>query len=64
MYEFFASGTVPDDEIYHNADQDVFPSGSGAGIVAAAAFNGTYTEEELTLLSATYAVLLSFLAIA
>ena len=55
---------MPDDEIYHNADQDVFPSGSGAGIVAAAAFNGTYTEEELTLLSATYAVLLSFLAIA
>ncbi|PVH80715.1 hypothetical protein DL98DRAFT_626699 [Cadophora sp. DSE1049] len=64
IHDFFVSGTVPEDEVYHKADQDLFPTGSGGSIVAAAAFNGIYTEEESNLLSATYAVLLSFLAIA
>lgn len=62
--DFFVMGTVPEDEIYHKADQDLFPTGSGGSIVSAAAFNGTYTEEESNLLGATYDVLLSFLAIA
>ncbi|KAK0108374.1 hypothetical protein ONS95_003185 [Cadophora gregata] len=64
IHDFFVSGALPEDEVYHKADQDLFPAGSGVNLVSAAAFNGTYTEEELNILGATYAVLLSFLAIA
>ncbi|KAG4443498.1 hypothetical protein IFR05_001068 [Cadophora sp. M221] len=65
VHDFFVSGAVPVDEVYHDADQNLFPAGSGGSIVAAASFNGTsYTKGETGFLEATYGVLLAFLAIA
>ncbi|KAH7350894.1 hypothetical protein BKA65DRAFT_499232 [Rhexocercosporidium sp. MPI-PUGE-AT-0058] len=65
IHDFFVSGTVPVDEVYHDTDQNLFPTGSGGSIVAAASFNGTsYSQEETNILEATYSVLLAFLAIA
>ncbi|KAI9048570.1 hypothetical protein LZ554_007403 [Drepanopeziza brunnea f. sp. 'monogermtubi'] len=63
--DFFVDGTVPDDLVEHNADQNLFPAGSGGSLVTAAAFSGTsYTPEDMKLLEADYAILLAFLAIA
>ncbi|KAL2071943.1 hypothetical protein VTL71DRAFT_11286 [Oculimacula yallundae] len=64
VHDFFVSGALPTDGQYHNVDQNVFPAGSGGGIVAAAAFNGTYTEDQRKILQATYLVLAAFISLA
>lgn len=65
ILDFFTSGIMPANEVYHNIDQEIFPAGSGVDIVSSATFNGTaYTESEMKLLEATYDVLLAFLALA
>jgi pimeloyl-ACP methyl ester carboxylesterase len=80
IQRFFMAGDLPDESSatttnssssssssYSLVDQNVFPSGAGTRLVEAAASytaTRTYTVEEKGLLDATYAVFLSFLAIA
>lgn len=67
IHDFFVDGTVPEDEVYHTADQNLFPVGTGDSLFEdVASYNGTvtYTDGEKVLMDATYGVFLSFLAIA
>ncbi|CZS91902.1 related to hydrolases or acyltransferases (alpha/beta hydrolase superfamily) [Rhynchosporium agropyri] len=64
IHDFFVSGALPIDGEYHNVDQNVFPAGSGKDLVAAPAFNGTYTEAQTKILQATYSVLAAFISLA
>ncbi|CAD6447135.1 1d70b8ab-36f8-458f-9fbf-3001bdd8cc38-CDS [Sclerotinia trifoliorum] len=61
---FFVSGTTPSDGARFVVDQNVFPKAAASGLVTPAAFNGTYTTQEQSLLTATYNIGLAFLAIA
>ncbi|TGO23775.1 hypothetical protein BPAE_0122g00310 [Botrytis paeoniae] len=61
---FFVSGTMPKDGARFAVDQNIFPTAAASGLVTPAAFNGTYTTQEQSFLTATYNIGLAFLAIA
>jgi len=63
--DFLVWGKVPIDGVYHHTDQEIFPAGSGNGLLTSPSFNGTtYTKEEEALLNATFDILIAFLALA
>ncbi|KAF7886627.1 uncharacterized protein EAF01_011305 [Botrytis porri] len=60
---FLVSGTMPKDGARFAVDQNVFPTAAASGLVTPAAFNGTYTTQEQSFLTATYDIGLAFLAL-
>ncbi|KAL3419842.1 alpha beta hydrolase fold family [Phlyctema vagabunda] len=62
--DFFVSGKLPADGARFVLDQNIFPTAAANGLVTPAAFNGTYTTAEQSLLTATYNIGIAFLSIA
>ncbi|KAK6595153.1 alpha beta hydrolase fold family [Botrytis cinerea] len=61
---FFVSGTMPKDGARFAVDQNIFPTAAASGLVTPAAFNGTYSTQDQSFLTATYNIGIAFLAIA
>lgn len=61
---YFINGTLPGNNVY-DLSQEVFSPDIEAGTpTPAPIFNGTYTADELSLLQATYSILLAFISLA
>ncbi|KAB8291164.1 hypothetical protein EYC80_009852 [Monilinia laxa] len=61
---FFVSGALPKDGARFAVDQNIFPTAAPNGLVTPAAYTGTYSAQDQSLLKATYGIGLAFLAIA
>ncbi|KAA8567332.1 hypothetical protein EYC84_010362 [Monilinia fructicola] len=61
---FFVSGALPKDGARFAVDQNIFPTAAPNGLVTPAAYTGTYSAQDQSLLKATYSIGLAFLAIA
>lgn len=58
--DFFVSGTMPKDGERFATDQDIFPEVAVSGLITPATYNGTYSTEEQSFLTAVYDIGIAF----